>query len=709
MKNSRYLHTNGLVAGLLLLLFVTTTSCGDSLMEEYEAFGGAQTDIICFGAPKVRSGAATRSDVSGGALRMVNADSSDSLFLLTSIGDMDNLRTNMTRAEMLKIDGIDGFNVVSKIKKSASDATYLYIDQPYKLNGDSYVGETNYYWPGSGWTLDFYAAVNAKIDTDDLSLTYKPGSIGEQKDILVAASKGVAGDNNSVVQLSFSHLCTSIQFVVGNIPSDRYLKAVRLKGVANSGTYSFTGSSWTLDGSTGDFELTGSAGLDIAEDGSVTSEENCFMMLPQSFSSDSEAKVEVVLAYSATKKEETYIASLAGAEWQAGQAVKYSISVSTNYQLELKNLPDQVDAHYIISKVTLNASYVANDTWTLSADNDATLIYADEANEYISDGFWTDRIVDDGVDIGSARGDSIGGGTLTSERDVYVMIPENTGTESRNITLKFSINGKQYKTYTITQLAAADGWEQIQESNDADFGFYWDRVVYYVYVYSSGQSDYTINSYAHRTYCQSIIDENGAGDYSNVGYTDYYSFWEGGLLRRYYIKIDYGLLGSLAANSDSDGHANTVLLYQKAGSAVSNSFEKTICSIKKTESGHENEYAFSEGKGIDVNRAPASTGEFGISSSAAVGECLKKNRYNLERVSTSDDEGASGLTPVIEESDIVWYLPAKGEFSSAPSGVNGASCWSSTVDANGSKNAYNGAGESVDRNSSLSVRARRLQ
>jgi hypothetical protein len=382
MKNSHYLHTNEVVVGLLLSLFVTATSCGDSLMEEYDAFGGAQTYIICFGVTKVRGGAATRSDTSGGVLKMVNGDSSDSLFLLTGVGNMANLRTNKTRAEMVKSDGIGGFNVVSKIKKSASDATYLYIDQPYTLSGDNYVGETNYYWPGSGWTLDFYAAVNAEIDTDNLSLSYNvPASIGEQKDILVAASQGVAGDNNKVVPLSFSHLCTSVQFVVGNIPSDRYLKTVRLKGVANSGTYSLTGSSWTLDGSTSDFELTGSAGLDIAEDGSVTSEENCFMMLPQSFGTDSKANVEVVLADNTTQKEQTYTASLAGAEWQAGQAVKYSISVSTDYQLELKNLPAQVDAHYIISKVTLNASYVANDTWTLSADNGATLIYAEDANE----------------------------------------------------------------------------------------------------------------------------------------------------------------------------------------------------------------------------------------------------------------------------------------------------------------------------------------
>jgi hypothetical protein len=681
-------------------------------MEEYDAFGGAQTDIICFGATKVRGDAATRSDASGGVLKMVNGDSSDSLFLLTGVGNMANLRTNKTRAEMLKSDGIEGFNVVSKIKKSASDATYLYINQPYTLSGDNYVGETNYYWPGSGWTLDFYAAVNAEIDTDDLSLSYNvPASIGDQKDILVAASQGVAGDNNKVVPLTFSHLCTSVQFVVGNIPSDRYLKAVRLKGVANSGTYSLTGSSWTLGTSTDDFELTGSAGLDIAEDGSVTSDDNCFMMLPQSFGTDSKANVEVVLADNTTQKEQTYTASLAGAEWQAGQAVKYSISVSTDYQLELKNLPDRVDAHYIISKVTLNASYVANDTWTLSADNDATLIYDEDANEYIKDGFWTDRIYEDGVDVGSARGDSLSGGTLTSERDVYVMIPENTGTESRNITLKFSINGKQYKTYTITQLAAADGWEQIQDGDGADFGFYWDKVVCYVYVYSSGQSDLTVKSIRHSNYCQSIIDENGAGGYAEVKSTDYFSFWDGGWLRRYYIEIDYSKLGSLAANSDSDGHSNTVSLYKKAGSAVSNSFEKTIQSIKKTESGHENEYAFSEGTGTGTggNHAPAPTGEFGISSSAAVGECLKKNRYNLERVSTSDDEGASGLTPVISESDIVWYLPAKDEFSSAPSDVNGASCWSSTVDANGSTNAYNGAGESVSRKSSLSVRARRLQ
>jgi hypothetical protein len=707
-SHSRNIYNS--IAKLFLLLFAVT-SCGDSVEDECEGFAGGRSDVISFGTSRTRAVANTRSDQSESVLRMENENRSDSLFLLTSVGDMDDVDRGATRAEMVNGD-IASFNVVSKIKKSDSETSYVYINQAYTLSSGVYVGDTNYYWPGSGWTLDFYAAANAEIDTDKLSLSYSvPTSIADQKDILVATPKtGVAGDNNEVVPLSFSHICTSVQFVVSSIPSDMSLKTVRLSGVANSGNYSFSSSEWTLESSTGSFELTDDNGLSTAEDGSVTSDDNCFMMLPQSFGSDSEAKVEVVLT-DATKSEKTYTASLAGMEWKTGEVVKYSISVSgESYQLYLKDVPSSVDAHYIISKVTLNASDVKSYAWSLSANNGATLIYADEANEYIQDGFWTDRKIDEnGADEGSARGDSLSGYTQKSERDVYVMIPENDGSESRDITLTFTVNGKKYKTYTITQLAAtADGWEQIKESNDADFGFYWDRKVYYVYLYESGSSDYTANSISHKKYCQSLIDENGASKYAEVDYTDDKTGLTAMSMRRwYYIEIDYGKLGSLDANSDEDGYSNTLTLYEKAGAAVANSFEKTLSTIKKTQRGSENQNAFAIGQGIEVNYAKAPTGEFGINSSAAAGECLKKNRYNLKRVSTSDDEGASGLTPVISESDIVWYLPAKDEFSSAPSGVDGASCWSSTVDASGSTNAYNGAGESVSRKNSLSVVAKR--
>jgi hypothetical protein len=193
-----------------------------------------------------------------------------------------------------------------------------------------------------------------------------------------------------------------------------------------------------------------------------------------------------------------------------------------------------------------------------------------------------------------------------------------------------------------------------------------------------------------------------------VSYTDY------SIYRRYYIKIDYSKLATLDSNSDTDGHSNTLDIYKKAGTAVSNAFEKTVSSILKTESGHETENAFAIGKGLDINHAPAPTGDFGITSSAAVGECMKKNRYNIKESKSNDDEGAQGLVLSISESDIVWYLPAKDEFSSAPSGVTPSDYWSSTVsttDSEGNsstKYAYLGNGNLDLRSTPHSIRARRV-
>jgi hypothetical protein len=441
------------------------------------------------------------------------------------------------------------------------------------------------------------------------------------------------------------------------------------------------------------------------------------MMLPQEFDEDSEAEVEVVLGFTGGKSDITYKASLAGTEWAQEKIVKYAIDIDADYQFDITIDEDSktVDAHYIIAKISVDSStaFLDGKGWEITANNDATLLYADEANSYIQEGFWVDQEIKvNGVST-SARGSS----TLSGyEKDlkgqtIYVMIPENTGSDSRDITLSVKINNKDFTkgNKTIKQLATADGWEQIEENDEKfEFGFNWTRSVYYTYVYSAAKNKTNVANWNSSTrYSQNevyqnllnnIITENNATDYAEI-----YRFEYSSLLYRYAIHIDYSKMDSINENSIKDGFNNTLNLKKKMGTSVSTAFEDYIKTIKKTEEGKTDDPAFREGEG-GSGEAPKTEGDL-TEGSAVMDECLKKNKYNIKWKSLSQNgdnyEGSS-----LELVELAWYLPAYGEFSSAPSDVTPSQYWSSTVVAGGT-NSYDGSGTQQERSEKLHIRVKR--
>lgn len=90
--------------------------------------------------------------------------------------------------------------------------------------------------------------------------------------------------------------------------------------------------------------------------------------------------------------------------------------------------------------------------------------------------------------------------------------------------------------------------------------------------------------------------------------------------------------------------------------------------------------------------------------SAALGYILKKNKYNLARIEKKDgDDVVISESPVIRTDDIVWYLPAKDQFSNGPTTLPlEGEYWSSTPE--GSENAYTNKG-SVGRMQKRKIRA----
>jgi hypothetical protein len=391
------------------------------------------------------------------------------------------------------------------------------------------------------------------------------------------------------------------------------------------------------------------------------------------------------------KADKSYTASLSGTTWAQGKVVKYAIDIDEVYELELKQVPTEVDAHYIISTVSLSATTLYGRKWKLEVDNNASVLFADDANEFIKDGYWTDTYLDSGK---SARGSATLEGDINDNgKTIYVMIPENSGDNSRSVTLTLTVNSKTVKTYSITQLAALNGWEQIDEGNKGEFGFNWERVAYYIFPFSYNTANIIGRAIGEliKAYCKNIITNNGASSYTGV-----YNYTHSGTYNRYYIEVDYSKLSNIEGITDNDGHANTLILKNQAGSAATNDFENILSSS-----------GFVQNDGTYPTDAPdADNGKTNSNTSAAIGECLKKNRYNLVATTlTVNGTTTTSYNPTISDDDVHWYLPAKDEFKDYPSNLTPADCWSSTTASDGS-NAYDGAGNEISRSTVLSIRTK---
>ena len=80
-----------------------------------------------------------------------------------------------------------------------------------------------------------------------------PADAADQKDIVVATTNEIPGNNNAAVPLNFKHICTAVRFAVGSQMQPGSIKSVALKGVKNAGTYDMVAGTWTLGDATVDF------------------------------------------------------------------------------------------------------------------------------------------------------------------------------------------------------------------------------------------------------------------------------------------------------------------------------------------------------------------------------------------------------------------------------------------------------------------------
>lgn len=697
-----------------VLLSASLFSCSSD-----DFFGKAETntDGISFGV-STENGASTRANNSAdgytAARYTLRSDNSaDTLCVRAVVTDgigNDNAGRPATRAAM-QTSMYNDFKVVAAVKENGNVGSQYYMDDVATKTGTNWVPSKVYYWPGSNRQLRFlaWAPTDASFQSvpdnpNATTLQYTtPAEAKDQRDIVAAATGFKSNPSNDAtctpVDLQFKHLCTAVIIKTGEQMTAGTIKSVSLKGVKNSGTYDMVNSVWTLNNSTADFTISpNQATTSTTPNGTdLNAGESTFMLLPQTLGADS--KLEVAFHDNISGRDRILSASLNGAEWPMGKTVTYRLSITPEYELNIDNVSEFVDAHYVIEPIKIRLSNLESNTkWTLSAkingekynDIDVSVLLdnpEDGALSVAKQGFWIDKYVaikrnDNGEIISktltnqSARGTATVSGTGNIETDAYVFIPENIGNSDRNITITLKVEGTSdadAATKTIIQKCPSwngnnVGYERFEENNGGSypFGFLWDRKVKYSYegfwaflLKWSADSYKTPETQEYLTTTWKITSILPPKSLTTAS-------------------IDYTKLNnSLNVGMSTDnGLENTRKLYTFKGIGTISEMETTLDNI----------YIL----GLTWEKKEQNGGDYQTVKNFAAKMTVMKNKFNVEkREETYEGKTLIYYVPDIEEKDILWYLPASNEqmgITDTEYPLSGT-YWSSTA-ADDNTNAY---------------------
>lgn len=647
-------------------------------------------DNICFGISSDKS-IQTRgyadSDNEGytaGRFVLRSDNSADTLCVRAIVSDGINVsgfedEQTLTRGVPVTKDNFEKFHVLAYWSKNGTLVDQFYMDEDAANNGSVWSTEQIYYWPGADHSFQFYAwaptdagGLTTPSSPQEKSLAYTvPEAAADQKDIVVATTDEIQGDNNAAVPLTFKHICTAVRFAVGSQMQPGQIKSVALKGVKNAGTYDMAADNWSLGDATVNFsqtlnkETTGNEG----NGDEITSAEGTFMMLPQTLPAG--ATVEVVFV-NANNEDRTLTASIGNTEWKMGTTVTYKLSITPEYELEFVSQPEMQDAHYVIYPITIKSDdKLPAGGWTLTS-NDPTNVTFVEKDKFVNND--VQALVDAGYWLDGYNGTSTLTSTTTGEVQVYVFLKENATEADRNITLslKPAAQGNyEAKEFSFTQYCPAwnngIGVERIQDG-DYPWGFSWDSNMKITYNLGRGLGPILASLYIKIFVNYSYVTSN----------------W-GGVLTDFKVTIDFSKVGTLTTATDlNDGNKNTWELYSFNGLNDASALMAQIESWG----------------GVPDKTLPANPSEF------AARACAMKNKYSVQ--TETDITGNTVYIPVLDQANMVWYLPAQNEAANMNDNLSG-DYWTSTAITDPGTTAYKytagGSTSSENRNSAIHVRA----
>lgn len=625
-------HLTASIAAVLLSASLFSCSSDDFLGK-----AETNTDGISFGV-STENGASTRANNSAdgytAARYTLRSDNSaDTLCVRAVVTDgigNDNAGRPATRAAM-QTSMYNDFKVVAAIRENGTVGTQYYMDDVATKTGTNWVPSKVYYWPGSNRQLRFlaWAPTDASFQSvpnnpNATTLQYTtPAEAKNQRDIVAAATGFMSNPSNDAtctpVGLQFKHLCTAVIIKTGEQMTAGTIKSVSLKGVKNSGTYDMVSSAWTLSGNITDFTISpNQATTSTTPNGTdLNAGESTFMLLPQTLGADS--KLEVIFHDNISGRDRTLTASLNGAEWPMGKTVTYRLSITPEYELKFTSESKVQDAHYVIYPIKIKVDNNLNGGWTMKSNSSSVTLRKD-LTDLEELGYW----------IEEDRGTQTITGTETGELTVYAFLEENIGWENRNVVLELSPTGYPSAipaTFTVTQLCPSWitdglGCERI-EDGDYQWGFLWDEGTKITYDLSD----------VHWFY-------RGALDLYLRLFTNYGKF----ITRDKWafpkkITINFNEVKSPdVAKSPTDGNTNTYELYNYNGVSEAAALMQLL----------------ERWGGKPDKVLPTNPTEF------AVRAAVMKNKFN--KVTESTTNGKIDR-PVIKKENLVWYLPAKEEYS----------------------------------------------
>ena len=621
-----------------VLLSVTLFSCSSDVPYEHTDY--STTDNICFGISD--SGNGTRAAAANEAITtdryvLRSSESSDTLCVRAVVSDGIGKAAakHATRASM-QTTMYDQFNVVAQLKKSDGNiAPRYYMNEVAAKQGDVWQPSSSiYYWPDNG-SLRFlaWAPIDAELDespvkpSEDVNKTTikytVPADLSRQRDLVAAATgynASPAGGVCAPVSLQFKHLCTAVVVKTGATMAPGTIKSVTVTNVRNSGTYDMLRSAWTLNNATTSYTVSPNmaTGSTTAEGTKLNADDATFMLLPQTLGADS--KLEVMFHDNISGRDRLLTASLNGAEWPMGKTVTYRLSITPEYELEFTSEPQVQDAHYVIYPIKIKVDPGLTGGWNLKSTSPKVTLRKN-LTELEEVGYW----------IEEDRGTQTIEGTESGDITVYAFLEENVTNAERDVVLELSPKGFPSATpakFTIRQLCPswnADGLgcERI-EGKKYQWGFLWGDNMKMVY---------TVPGWILKKWWVEIVLTwfNDYGKYITVDRDSWSTSFR--------VTIDFNKIPSPnVAKSPTDGIKNSSELYNFNGISDVSALIKRL-----------------ENWGGTTNQTfPLNPTEF------AVRAAVMKNKFNKE-VQTSAGETIE--RPILKNENLVWYLPAKDEFS----------------------------------------------
>lgn len=621
-----------------VLLSVTLFSCSSDVPYEHTDY--STTDNICFGISD--SGNGTRAAAANEAITtdryvLRSSESSDTLCVRAVVSDGIGKAAakHATRASM-QTTMYDQFNVVAQLKKSDGNiAQRYYMNEVATKQGVVWQPSSSiYYWPDNG-SLRFlaWAPIDAELDespvkpSEDVNKTTikytVPAELSKQRDLVAAATgynASPAGGVCAPVSLQFKHLCTAVVVKTGATMAPGTIKSVTVTNVRNSGTYDMLRSAWTLNDATTSYTVS----PDMATSGStaegtkLNADDATFMLLPQTLGADS--KLEVMFHDNISGRDRLLTASLNGAEWPMGKTVTYRLSITPEYELEFTSEPQVQDAHYVIYPIKIKVDPGLTGGWKLKSTSPKVTLRKN-LTELEEVGYW----------IEEDRGTQTIEGTESGDITVYAFLEENVTNAERDVVLELSPKGFPSATpakFTIRQLCPswnADGLgcERI-EGKKYQWGFLWGDNMKMVY---------TVPGWILKKWWVEIVLTwfNDYGKYITVDRDSWSTSFR--------VTIDFNKIPSPnVAKSPTDGIKNSSELYNFNGISDVSALIKRL-----------------ENWGGTTNQTfPLNPTEF------AVRAAVMKNKFNKE-VQSAGTETIE--RPILKNENLVWYLPAKDEFS----------------------------------------------